>query len=378
MFNPVESKLAKWSFLVLAAAGIALTIAVHAARLPTGARGYYNRGVDDTRKGHYKEAIANLDRSLELEPDRTDARIARANAYLKSDRLFLALSDADAAVEMSPDSPYALYVRGLVLHRLGREDEAFESFNRACAADPKFARGALARADALFDSGNFSLALEAYRGVCTLRRRDATLAFAPMLVWASRTLTGDRAGAEGELRDLLRSAIADRGRLWPLVDAATGTGRAADPEGAWIEGVKSLSSGDRAAAIASFRRAVAGERDSWARERSWEALVTLTLGVRVQPDDPEISSSLSFGPGLTITCVRDRSGASAVGIRPGDRLLEVNGEAASAARLDAQIARGAVGSVVRLELRRAAEPVTATIVVGQAPAVISDASAPTR
>ena len=365
VLNPVDSTLARWSFLVLVGLGIAATVAIHVARLPTGARGYYNRGVTDTREGRYQGAIANLDRALALKPAWPEAHTARANALYRAGRPYLALADADAALSLAPGSAHAFYVRGLILRRIGRDDDALDSFVRACGADRSFGRAALARADALFDRGDVAGALTEYRVACSLRRTDATLYFAPMLVWASRVLAGDGAGAQDELRELFRRFLADRKRLAPWVESTgdppsrSGGAEPGDATSAWIDGVKLIAAGDRASAMAQFRRsAAAAQADSWVHDRAWALLETLTLGLRVQPDDPEISPSLSFGPGVTIACVRDRSAAAGAGLLPGDRLVRLDGAAATPGSVDACVARAAFGSAVRLDLTRRGEPMT--------------------
>lgn len=363
-----------WSFLAIVAVGVVWTVASHLARLPTGARGYYSRGVADTRAGRFESAIANLDRAIALDPTKANARVARANAWYRAGRPYLALVDADAALALEPASSRALYVRGCVLRRIGRDDEALASFDDAIKADPSFGPAVLARGDTLFDRASFGEALQTYRRAYALRRTDDTLYFTPVLIWASRLMTEDAAGADAEMRDSVQASLADRLRRGSWV---------ADNEDAavslWIEAIKDLGAGERARAIEKLRRvAVASPPDSWTRERARSMLATLTVGFCVQPDNNEISPSFSFGPGVTIASVRDGGSAADAGLAAGDRLLRVDGVDATPELVDGLVARAAVGSALRVDVSRRGEPFTATIVVGTLPALRPGASAPTR
>jgi len=360
-----------WSFLVLVAIGVGWTVATNLGRLPTGARGYYNRGVVDSREGKLESAIRNLDRALELEPDRTDAYIARAMTWIRSDRPYAAITDADAALRLAPTAVRAHYVRGLAWLRAGRENEALASFQQANEADPSFGRATIAIGNVAFDRGHWSRALDAYRKACGLRHDDDAMHYAPMLVWAARSLSGDRAGAETELRDLIRGRTLDRFRLASWLDAATQPEPAAseseeqDAVLAWIAGVRALARGNRRQALTSFRAAVArAPADSWVRERARAMLESTTVGLRVALENREISSSFSFGPGIEVTCVRDGGPASRSGVAAGDRLVRIDGADASSGGVDAIVTGGEIGREVALELLRGSKPVSAVLVVG--------------
>ncbi|HZN54145.1 MAG TPA: tetratricopeptide repeat protein [Candidatus Polarisedimenticolaceae bacterium] len=364
-----------WSFLVIVAVGVAGTVATYFARLPTGARGYYNRGVADSREGRLDSAIRNLDHALELEPERFDAHIARGMTWLRAGRPYAALTDADAALKVAPTAVRAHYLRGLAWLRAGREDQALASFRHAVEADPGFGRAVVATGDLAFDRGRPDDALEAYRRACALRHDDDAMHYVPMLVWATRLLAGDRTGAESELRELIRKRPLDRFRLASWVDAATRVTRGAAPargeEGvvlAWTEGVRDLAAGDRAGAVGHFRRAIAeGAPDSWAGDRARAMLESVTVGFRVALENREISSSFSFGPGVEVTCVRADGPAARAGITEGDRLVRIGGADASSEGVDAVVTREAVGRELALQLFQRGRPIDVALVVGGGP-----------
>ena len=172
------------------AAGVVATVTIHLMRLPTGARGYYNRGVVDTREGRFESAMANFDRALEIDPKLSVARVARATAWLRAGRPYRALADANSALE-SDVASRACCVRGLALKRLGRLDDALASFTRSFTIDDDYGKAAVAKGDVLVEVARYGDALSAYRDASALRGFDDTLFLAPMLIWEARSLSGD-------------------------------------------------------------------------------------------------------------------------------------------------------------------------------------------
>ena len=296
----------RWSFLVIVAIGATIVVAVHLGRLPTGARGYYNRGVADNHAGRLDSALANFEKALELEPQRTDAYVARAMTWMRMGKPYRALVDADAAMRISPGSSRAVYVRGIAERSIGREDQAMADFAQAMQLDAGFARAELSRAGVLLDAGSYPEALAAARAAWAVRAEDPAASYAPFIVWAARTLGGDAAGADAEFGRLLRGGEA------PGVEA-------------WREGVRRYAAGDAAGALDRFREAAGTAiAETWVKERAWSAAENIVLGFRVELVNREISESMSFGSGLRVTCVRAGSGLVVE-----DRLVRIDGQDAT-------------------------------------------------
>ena len=59
---------------------------------------YSNRGIVKSEIGKHKEAIADHDKAIELDPDNTDAYYNRGNAKSRIDQLEAAIKDYDKAI----------------------------------------------------------------------------------------------------------------------------------------------------------------------------------------------------------------------------------------------------------------------------------------
>jgi tetratricopeptide (TPR) repeat protein len=346
----VDSPVLRWSFLALVAIGVAGTVLLHLGRLPTGARGYYNRGVEDNRAGRYDSALANFERALAIEPQRSDAHVARAVTWCELGKPFAALEDADEALSTSPNSSRAYYVRGTAQRLIGREDAAIRDFERAFQLDPAFARASMAAAGVLLDAGRYDEAAAAASKATGAVRMDYDAHDAPVLAWAARLLGGDAEGAEAQL--------SSRGGSHPAVSV-------------WMDGVRLLTSGDRAGALAKFREAAAAQgAPEWVRTRAFAGAENLVLGFRVEQVNREISDSLSFGTGLRVRCMRSGGPAARAGIATDDRVLRIDGAEATEKALERLVREAPLDAEIHLMTLRGEDERPATIRPG--------ASAPTR
>ncbi|HJQ98208.1 MAG TPA: PDZ domain-containing protein [Candidatus Polarisedimenticolaceae bacterium] len=337
----MDSPVLRWSFLALVAVGVAGTVALHLARLPTGARGYYNRGVEDNRRGNYDSALANFGRALEIEPTRSDAHVARAVTWCALDRPFSALEDADEAIAAAPNSSRAYYVRAMAQRAIGREDVAIRDFEHAFQLDPAFARAAMGAAGVLLDAGRYDEAAAAASAATEAIREDYDAHDAPLLAWAARLLGGDAEGAEAQL--------SSRAGSHPSVSV-------------WMAAVRALASGDRVEALARFREVAAAEgAPEWVRIRARAGAENIVFGFRVERVNREISDSLSFGRGLRVTCVRKRGPAAEAGLALGDRLVRIDGAEATEEGIGKIVREAPLSVEIPFEALRGEETRTGTI-----------------
>jgi tetratricopeptide (TPR) repeat protein len=88
--------------------------------------------------GRLDEALACLDRAVALNPDFSDAWVARGVTLVKLDRPAEALAGYDRALALRPGDQEAIASRCFALWQLGRLDEALASADAALAARPDF------------------------------------------------------------------------------------------------------------------------------------------------------------------------------------------------------------------------------------------------
>jgi tetratricopeptide (TPR) repeat protein/tRNA A-37 threonylcarbamoyl transferase component Bud32 len=90
-----------------------------------------NRAADHFNSERYAEAIADLNRALELDPEGMHYHRQRASCYFNSKDFEKALADFNKAVQRNPKNGSYYLNRGYCLQALGRNEEAVEDFERA-------------------------------------------------------------------------------------------------------------------------------------------------------------------------------------------------------------------------------------------------------
>ncbi|HVX45763.1 MAG TPA: tetratricopeptide repeat protein [Mycobacteriales bacterium] len=88
-------------------------------------------------KGDVREAVRNLERAAELEPESTAVRRLLARAYFKSAALSRSEEAARSVVDRDPADAETMHLLGRCLTRQGRSDEAGRWLRLAAAMDPR-------------------------------------------------------------------------------------------------------------------------------------------------------------------------------------------------------------------------------------------------
>jgi tetratricopeptide (TPR) repeat protein len=107
---------------------------------PTHALAYAVRGTAHRKSGEYSQAIADLDRAIELDPKIADAYTQRAYAYnqrkldVSSEQI---LDDLNRAIELDSTSALAYILRGTALKTLNDHDAAIADFDKALRLNPR-------------------------------------------------------------------------------------------------------------------------------------------------------------------------------------------------------------------------------------------------
>ena len=103
---------------------------------PYTAEPYRVRGQIYAAANELAPAVADLLRAAELDANDADSLAFAAGLLLGAGQLEKAHELADRMVDRSPDHAEGYYLRGLVLERLGRFDDAFRQFTSALQLDP--------------------------------------------------------------------------------------------------------------------------------------------------------------------------------------------------------------------------------------------------
>ena len=106
------------------------------ARPPSFARDYLFRSIAWYEKGHFNEALGDIDRSLALDPSDVTALHHRGNVLLALNRLGEACQDYEQTLKINADDAGIWNNYGFALDGLGRTNEALQAFRRAAECKP--------------------------------------------------------------------------------------------------------------------------------------------------------------------------------------------------------------------------------------------------
>jgi tetratricopeptide (TPR) repeat protein len=119
---------------------------------------YDHRAEELRRERRYGEAVADLDRAIEL--DATVPRYReRGFTYYLSDQYVQAISDFDKVIAATPNDAFYLRYRAAAFLKMGDAERAFADFGKAVAAAPDDPDNYVARADAYVERKNYEMAL---------------------------------------------------------------------------------------------------------------------------------------------------------------------------------------------------------------------------
>jgi tetratricopeptide (TPR) repeat protein len=109
---------------------------------------YVERGIVFTQARRFDDAIGDFTRAIELDPNNAKAYAMRASARLQgggtagadpvanAETNDFALNDVNQALQLVPDDPIALNIRGGIYEALYRTDEGMADYRKALALDP--------------------------------------------------------------------------------------------------------------------------------------------------------------------------------------------------------------------------------------------------
>jgi len=133
----------------------AFTRAIELNLKPTvDANVFYERGFVYSQLEKYKEAIADLNKALEIDPKISSAFSFRGQAHFELGNYQQAINDYNKAIELNPKSAWAYYNRGLAYVNLGNYQQAIKDFTKTIELNPKNSMAYNNRGTAYYESGN--------------------------------------------------------------------------------------------------------------------------------------------------------------------------------------------------------------------------------
>jgi Tfp pilus assembly protein PilF len=131
----------KWDGALCLAAGMVVMASLSlpnwfGVKLPSFARDYLFRSIAWYEKGRFPEALGDIDRSLELDPNDVTALHHRGNVLLALNRLEEARQEFERTLKINSDDAAVWNNYGVALDGLGHTNEALAAYRRATECHP--------------------------------------------------------------------------------------------------------------------------------------------------------------------------------------------------------------------------------------------------
>ncbi len=123
------------------------------------AKKYYKTGEEFIMAGNYRDAVNQLSKAVELQPDMEKAYLARALAYENMDMLLEAAEDYDRAATFLDKKPEVFYNAGRLYYELGEYEKSLERLDKAIALKRNFVQPYQVKTRVLMAQGKYADAL---------------------------------------------------------------------------------------------------------------------------------------------------------------------------------------------------------------------------
>jgi tetratricopeptide (TPR) repeat protein len=153
-----------------------LVICIFAAFLLTGLttqaqnpKRFFKTGEDFMLAGNYRDAVEQLTRAIELQPDYDRAYLARADAYEKLGMLREAAEDYDRAATFLDKKPEVFYEAGRLYYELADYDKAIERLDKSISLKRNYVEPYQVKTNVLMEQERYEEALEVSDNALTLK-----------------------------------------------------------------------------------------------------------------------------------------------------------------------------------------------------------------
>ena len=130
---------------------------------------FHNQGIALAQQNRLAEALALLDKALQLKPDYGEAHNNRGVILQQLNRMEEAVASYDRALRIRPDNPGTLYNRGNALVQLQRMEDAIGSYDGVLKLTPDHVESLLNRGYALMHLKRSSDALVSFEKALKIR-----------------------------------------------------------------------------------------------------------------------------------------------------------------------------------------------------------------
>jgi lipoprotein NlpI len=242
---------------------------------PKLAKAYDNRGLAKFSRGDLDGAMADFNSALQLDPKLAPAYEARGVAKEQKGDLDGAIADYNHAIELNPKLDGAYLNRGKAKAYKGNTDSAIADFNRALQLNPKLARAYAGRGSANFLAHNWMAALHDYRRFSELSQRNQE--YPRLFIWIIRSRLGEREAADKELAThfnaepgtwvskveaYLLGNLSEAEFLAAAASPVADTDRGQHCEAWFYAGMKNLLDGNKPAGTEFFKKCLTTEQKS--------------------------------------------------------------------------------------------------------------------
>ena len=128
--------------------------------LTPDAEKYFHSGIKALQRGHSSEAIQDLTKAIELNPNDADAYAVRGASYIGQDEHDQAIQDLTKAIELKPNDADAYDIRGHAYLRRHEHGRVIQDLTKAIELNPKLAGAYYFRGLAYYSKSQYDYAIQ--------------------------------------------------------------------------------------------------------------------------------------------------------------------------------------------------------------------------